>query len=558
MSRQVLLINITRMGDLVQMGALLDRLQQEWPGADVDLVVDQRFAPVAGLLPHLRRVITYDFHALVDETRVNQRDVVTLYRDIAAWAHSLTLAGYDRIVNLTFNKRSGFLASYVGAPEIRGVAAARDGGIVIHNDWMAYLTDMHHHRRYNRFNLVDIYAWGGSGAGRFAPLSITVPEAAREWAREFLARHSSVNRWMAIQVGASDAMKAWRPESFGRTLAHVSRRLDIGMVFIGSPQEHEAIQEATRVYRAAGGGPVPANAAGRTDLVQLAALLAECRLLLTNDTGPMHLAVGVGTPVVDISVGHVDFNETGPYGPGHWVVQPDLACAPCGFDQVCAHHACKNRVAPNDMAALCLHALNAGPFPDGAGGVRIYQSGVDNDGLATFRLRSGQDNPMSAWYGSFWREIWFESFTGKRSTGAGLSEPPPDLHDALRNVRRLLPLASRLVSRSETMVRWASRRPLPVVELQQAQAQDEKDRAEARELGLCSPASGPATIALLRDLQDDEGPTLAVMAQSRTASYRRWHQRLNAVEAKLMQFAGKAERSASPVPLVRISSAKSA
>ena len=151
-AKQVLLINITRMGDLVQMGALLDRLQQEWPGAEVDLVVDQRFAPVAALLPHLRRVITYDFHTLVDETRVNRRDVVTLYRDIAAWAGPLTLAGYDRIVNLTFNKRSGFLASYVGAPEIRGVAAARDGGIVIHNDWMAYLTDMHHHRRFNRFN----------------------------------------------------------------------------------------------------------------------------------------------------------------------------------------------------------------------------------------------------------------------------------------------------------------------------------------------------------------------------------------------------------------------
>ena len=120
MNRRVLLINITRMGDLVQMGALLNRLQQEWPGADIDLVVDQRFAPVAALLPHLRRVITYDFHALVDETRVNRRDVITLYRDIAAWAYPLTMGGYDRIVNLTFNKRSGFLASYVGAPDSIG------------------------------------------------------------------------------------------------------------------------------------------------------------------------------------------------------------------------------------------------------------------------------------------------------------------------------------------------------------------------------------------------------------------------------------------------------
>ena len=54
MSKRVLLINITRMGDLVQMGTLLQRLQHEWPGAEVDLVVDTRFAPVAKLLPHLR------------------------------------------------------------------------------------------------------------------------------------------------------------------------------------------------------------------------------------------------------------------------------------------------------------------------------------------------------------------------------------------------------------------------------------------------------------------------------------------------------------------------
>jgi ADP-heptose:LPS heptosyltransferase len=558
MTRQVLLVNITRMGDLVQMGALLHRLQQEWPGSAVDLVVDQRFAPVAALLPYLRHVIIYDFHALVDDTRVNARDIVTLYRDIAAWALPLTRAGYDRIINLTFNKRSGFLASYIGAPEIRGVAAARDGRVVIHNEWMAYLTDMHHHRRLNRFNLVDIYAWGGSGPGRFAPLSVAVPDAACAWARTFLGQHSSVKSWMAIQVGASDVMKAWRPEYFCRTLACVSKRSDIGLVFIGSPQEQEAIQEATRAYRAAGGAGVLVHAAGRTDLVQLAALLAECRLLLTNDTGPMHLAVGVGTPVIDTSVGHVDFHETGPYGQGHWVVQPDLACAPCGFDQVCSHHACKDRLAPDDIAALCLHVLKTGPFPSGAGGVRIYESAVDEDGLTTYRLRAGREEPLSAWYGTLWREIWFESFTGSRSACPKLSDHPPELEEACRTMEKLLPLAVRLVSRSHTMVASANRQPLPVAELKQAQLQDERDRAEALDLSLRSPATAPASIALLRDLQSDEGPTLAAMAQSRAASYRRWHQRLKAVETRLMRFAGRPGQTARTKPLMMISSAKSA
>jgi ADP-heptose:LPS heptosyltransferase len=556
MKRQVLLINITRMGDLVQMGALLHRLQHEWPGAAVDLVVDQRFAPVAALLPHLRDVHTYDFHALVDEARANTRDAVTLYRDIAAWALPLTKAKYDRIVNLTFNKRSGFLTSYIEALECRGVAASPDGRVVVHNEWMAYLTEMHHHRRFNRFNLVDIYAWGGSGPGRFAPLSVAVPDAARQWAREFLHRTSPVKTWVAVQVGASDAMKAWRPEYFGRTLACIGRRADVGMVLIGSAQEQPAVQEAMRAYRAAGGVRPVVDAAGRTDLVQLAALLAECRLLLTNDTGPMHLAVGVGTPVVDVSVGHVDFHETGPYGLGHWVVQPELGCAPCGFDQVCAHHACKDRVVPEDMASLCLHALGAGPFPDDTRGIRIYESAVDADDLAAYRLRAGQEDRLPAWYGSFWRHIWFESFTGSPSACAALSDPPPDLDEALRTLEALVPIAARLVTRSQATAASASRWPLPVGELKHAQKQEEGERAQALDIGFRSPASGPATMALLRDLQNDDGPTLAAMARSRTKSYRRWHARLTAAYAKLKRFAGR--RSVHVRDLVQIHEARSA
>ena len=537
MRRQVLLINITRMGDLVQMGALLQRLQQEWPGAGVDLIVDRRFAPVAALLPSLRRVFTYDFHALVDEARVNARDLVSLYRDMAAWALPLAGAGYDRVVNLTFNKRSGLLASFIGAPEVRGVASARDGRVTIQNDWMAYLTDMHHYRRFNRFNLVDIYAWGGSGRGSFAPLSITLPEAAREWAKAFLRGQGGAASWVAVQVGASDVMKAWRPEYFGRALACLGKETECGFVFIGAPEEQTAVQHAKKAYRAAGGSRTVAEAVGRTDLVQLAALLAECKLLLTNDTGPMHLAVAAGTPVVDLSVGHVDFRETGPYGPGHWVVQPDLGCAPCGFEQVCSHHACKDRLLPDQIAALCLHALHAGPLPQGTSGMRIYTSAVDEDGLATYRLRAGCEEPVDAWYGAFWRARWFESFTGSPTACPPPSDPPPDLEDAVASVRMLLPLAARLVSRAQAMMHLAMRRPLPVTELKRAQMQDEADRAEALHHSLRSPASSPVTIALLRQLHGDEGDSLAGLARARLESYRRWRAHLVAIEAHLSQLA---------------------
>jgi Glycosyltransferase family 9 (heptosyltransferase) len=271
-------------------------------------------------------------------------------------------------------------------------------------------------------------------------------------------------------------------------------------------------------------------------------LLAQCKLLLTNDTGPMHLAVGVGTPVVDLSVGHVDFRETGPYGPGHWVVQPDLACAPCGFDQVCMHHACKDRLAPEEIAALCLHALKAGPFPDKTDGIRIYESSIDEDGLATYRLRAGREESLSAWYGTFWRQIWFESFTGLNSACTMRMDPPPDMEKALANLQSLLSLAARLMSRAQSLVHLASRQPLPVAELKRAQVQDERDRAEALEISHQCPASSPATIALLRDLQTDDGDSLAAMARSRMQTYRRWHARLAAAETRLARVARVSSR----------------
>src|SRR5581483_8676227 len=116
---------------------------------------------------------------------------------------------------------------YVGAPDIRGATVAPDGSPVVRNPWLAYFTDLHRHRRYNRFNLVDLYALGGSGPGSFAPLKLPmVPEAA-EWSMCFLRAQGSTLVTIAVQVGASDAIKAWRPEYFGLTMAAISRRTPV-------------------------------------------------------------------------------------------------------------------------------------------------------------------------------------------------------------------------------------------------------------------------------------------------------------------------------------------
>jgi ADP-heptose:LPS heptosyltransferase len=560
MSQHVLIINITRMGDLVQTAPLIDRLHQEWPGVAIDLVIDRRFAPMAALLPGLRHIEAFDFEALVATCRVMAKDVPSLYRQVADWVRPLIARRYDRVINLTFNRRSGLLAACIGAPDIRGVAVAPDGTTVVRNPWMQYFTDLHHYRRYNRFNLVDLYALGGSGLGRFAPLSLRVDPSAADWARaqlrgagvrraglaggrlsgrgEDVGRHLSAVEpkwWIAVQVGASDGMKAWHPGAFGRAMALLSRGVPVGFVMIGGAAEADAVRHAAAAYAAAGGcGPL-LDLSGRTTVDQLVALLAVCRLLLTNDTGPMHVAVAVGTPVVDISVGHVDFRETGPYGPGHWVMQPDIACAPCGFDQVCLHQTCKAFVTGDAVAALCLHALDAGPFPDRMNGVRVYASTVDDDGLADYDLRAGQEDMVTRWYGTFWRRYWFEALTGQPSRLAPVVGPAPDAAEVLALFREVQPLAEALVGRAETLVELCRRYPLPLKTIQDTQAGLRADLQRALTLTAASPAFGPPTVVLVRETHNADAQGLVSLARAQAQAYTVWRARLAEVARLVAQ-----------------------
>lgn len=111
----------------------------------------------------------------------------------------------------------------------------------------------------------------------------------------------------------------------------------------------------------------PLRLEGRTSLRQLAALYRRSALLLTTDTGPMHLAAAVGTPVVAL-FGPTAPCRTGPYGEGHVVLRLGLECSPC-FKRTCETtryepRACMLRLEPSAVAAAVLRRLGEiGAFP---------------------------------------------------------------------------------------------------------------------------------------------------------------------------------------------------
>ncbi len=526
MLKQVLIINITRMGDLIQMTPLLARLGEEWPGVQIDLIVDTEFSRVADLLPGVRNVWAYDFQLLMDNSRVRARDLVALHQDLSRWAYPLLEVGYDRIINLTFNRRSAFLTKIFGCDDERGMTTAPDGSFVVKNPWMKYFLDFHVYRNLNRFNIVDLFSLGGSGPGNFHPIRLKVADESRDWARTFLRNSGAPRAWVGVQVGASDPMKAWRPEYFGQVMAQLSRHRDLGFVLIGTKKEEGQVKEACQVYRKMEGKGLLCEAVGRTTIPQLVGLLDQCQLMLTNDTGPMHFAVGVDTPVVNLSVGHVDFWETGPYGPGNWVVQPQISCGPCGFDMVCSHHACKDLIRSQEVADLCTWVMGAGRFPSFSSRVRVYEGAIDSQHLGTYAIKAGNEDPLFAWYGKHWKGYWYGAYTGQGKRVGKPLEPPPDFDDVKHVWDNIRPIIHRLCDEAKAIEEVCQRHPISLERLKSLQQQLKSDTLVLQEWVRSSFMFGPLSVTLLRDTFCLESSNLAGMAHEHAQAYRLFHERI--------------------------------
>ncbi len=540
--KHVLIINITRMGDLIQMIPLVARLKDEWPGVAVDVIVDREFAHVAHLIPGIRHVLTYDFQDLMDESRVCVRDVVSMYQDLATWANPLLQHSYDRVINLTFNRRSAFLVKFFGCSDERGMTTAGDGSFLVKNPWMQYFLDFHMYRQINRFNIVDLFALGGSGPGKFHPIQLNVSEDLRQWARRFLRNAGAPDRWVAVQVGASDPMKAWRPEYFGELMHHLGNQTHIGYVLIGTKKEEPVVREAMHVCQQKGGQSIFCDAAGQTSVPELVGLLSECQLMVTNDTGPMHLAVGSGTPVLNVSVGHVDFWETGPYGPGHWVVQPDIVCGPCGFDKVCPHHACKDQIVPHEIASLCRYLLGGESLSNFSPSIRVYEGTVDADQLGSFRLRAGVEAPDLVWYAAFWRRQWYEWFTGlpSRCPEPRDSFPHSDVHDAMWD--QLSTQLDSLCQLADTVVRLCQQHPVAVQALKQAHSQLKQQILIVKESAQQSLVFGPPVMASIRDTFNLEEQSLSGMAAEYSQVFQNLQRRVRIISQQITHYSSQHSR----------------
>jgi heptosyltransferase-2 len=175
-----------------------------------------------------------------------------------------------------------------------------------------------------------------------------------EWAGSGATLLGDDGPWIGVNAGAFyGTAKRWAPERFAAAAALVARRLGARVAIVGGSSER-ALGE--RVAAQLGGSA--RVLCGETTLADLVGVLKQLRLLLTNDSGPMHLAAALGTPLVAV-FGSTDWTETAPVSEQARVVREETECAPCRLRECPIDHRCMARVSVDRVTAAALELVAA-------------------------------------------------------------------------------------------------------------------------------------------------------------------------------------------------------
>ena len=166
-------------------------------------------------------------------------------------------------------------------------------------------------------------------------------------ARDDLRHHGWDERrpLMGVHARAGCPSKYWNPEKVGRLSDHLTLKYKAQVLWTGTPGDVSFYQQAKRSMRTQ-----PLNFVGRTNVRDLAELIANCSLFISVDSGPMHLAAALGIPLVGLFSGTNRMNVWKPLGQRQVLLQKEVPCAPCGLSECNRpRHDCMEAISIEDV-----------------------------------------------------------------------------------------------------------------------------------------------------------------------------------------------------------------
>lgn len=392
--KRFLIIHLSRLGDMLQSLPAIKLLKEENPRSRVTYLGITEFCQILKNAPWIDNLVTIPWHEIGavmgehDEVRVEALD--HLFKRIPELNDE-----YEAVINLTHNWVSAYLSDKVKANEKRGRVFSENNEIKVSGRWGKYLFAMVRNQGDNPFNLVDIYM-GMAGvtnrpAASYLPTNPAVDDSALSYLTDLGCDTGRVS--VGFQLGTTKLNKKWPLESFVELGRILSQDLNAQIILFGSEGEREFADR----FKDLADYPF-ISLIGQTDLGEIGSYLKQVDVLVSNDTGPMHIAAAVGTKVVGIFSGIAYYGVGGPYGSGNIAIQSNYPCAPCTGSTACSDPLCREIIKPAAVARGVKIALGREePSSCSGNGASMYRSSFKADGTLHYQLINKDTGSFLPW-----------------------------------------------------------------------------------------------------------------------------------------------------------------
>jgi len=306
-SKKILLIQTAFLGDAVLTTPLLGAIHQQFPEARLTVLCTPEIADVFTRHPGVSDVIVFD-------KRGAERSWISRWKLIKR----VSAEHFDLAVIPHRSFTSALIAYLAGIPRRVGFSASQGRWLL--TDVVPFQWGVHDVDR----NLALMNVFGVQNPS--GELWLKPDPAAAKRVADRLQSAGARDTVVGINAGSVWATKRWLPEGFAAVADRIIHDLGASVVFVGGDKDSGTMNTILSMMK-----EKPINWVGQTTLQELVAVIARSQTFLTNDSGPLHIAVASQVPTVAIF--GPTTRELGffPYGPGHQVIERDLACRPCGL-----------------------------------------------------------------------------------------------------------------------------------------------------------------------------------------------------------------------------------
>ena len=331
-TQSILIIKLGSIGDVVHTLPMLHALRKSFPKAHISWVVEPKSRDILVGHPDLNELITFE------RTSSTRRTIAAFLR----LAGKLRKSRYDFVLELQGNLRGGLLAWLTGSPSRLGFEA----GSSRVERLSTFFTNVKVKEGSNTSHILErnlnFARKLGAGAEKVS-FSIAVGRDETEYIDSFLKREGIAGRRIVVlHPGATWDTKRWPWERYARLAEEIQGGFpEAAVVLTAGPGERHLTEEIRRMSHS------NLILSPPTTLGQLIALLMRCRVLVSSDTGPLHIAAALGKRVIGL-YGPVDSLRNGPYGEGNFVIKKDLSCLPC-WRKRCPSLACMKGIKVSEV-----------------------------------------------------------------------------------------------------------------------------------------------------------------------------------------------------------------